>query len=168
VLLPYALIVGGHYSATAAGAALIPMPLVMAVSSPRMGSLAGRTGSRLPLIIGPMITAMGFVMLWWCGSDASYWVAVFPAIVLISVGMSAAAAPLTTAVLKSVDSAHTGSASGFNSAISRTGGLVATALLGAVLAATGPAMIAHLHIALVVGAAAAIASSVSALLWVRN
>ena len=66
-----------------------------------------------------------------------YWTTVLPAILVMAVGMSGAVAPLTTAVLSSVDAEHTGSASGFNSAVSRTGGLIATAMLGAVLAARG-------------------------------
>jgi hypothetical protein len=76
--------------------------------------------------------------------------------------MSAAVAPLTTAVLTSVDAAHTGSASGFNSAVARTGGLVATALLGSVLAARGHLLLVAFHEAMLISAAACVAASVSA------
>lgn len=82
--------------------------------------------------------------------------------------MAGAVAPLTTAVLASVDAAHTGSASGFNSAVSRAGGLIATALLGTALGATGPQLMFGSHVAALAGAAMAIAASVSAFLLVRN
>jgi predicted MFS family arabinose efflux permease len=77
---------------------------------------------------------------------------VLPMMVVIALGMSAAVAPLTTAVLTSVDQEHTGSASGLNSAVARTGGLVATALLGSVLAAEGDRLLAAYHVAMGVGA----------------
>jgi EmrB/QacA subfamily drug resistance transporter len=168
VLLPYMLIVGERYSGTAAGAALIPFPLVLAFASPVTGTLAGRIGSRLPLAIGSLIVAAGFCLLLRIHEGASYWTAVLPAVLTIAIGMSGAAAPLTAAVLKSVDAAHTGSASGFNSAISRLGGLIATALLGTVLGASGAALIAEFHIAALIGAAVAVAASLSALLLVRD
>ena len=168
VLLPYVLIVAGHYSGTAAGAALLPFPLVIALTSPIMGGLAGRSGARLPLTIGPIVVAAGFCLLLQIDGSASYWSAVLPAVLVIAVGMAGAVAPLTTAVLSSVDSSHTGSASGFNSAVSRTGGLVTTALLGAVLGANGPELITQFHIAALAGAVIAIAASASAFSLVRT
>src|SRR5882724_5264024 len=110
VLVPYVLIVAHGYSAVQAGAALLPLPLIIAL------------------------------------------------------GMACAVAPLTTAVLMSVDAEHTGSASGLNSAVARTGGLVATALLGSVLAATGPGLTTAFGIAMAVCAAVCLAASASALL----
>jgi predicted MFS family arabinose efflux permease len=88
---------------------------------------------------------------------------VLPAIVVIAIGMSMAVAPLTTAVLASVDSDHTGSASGFNSAVARIGGLVATALLGSVLTAKEPGFLDEVHDAAISGAAIAAAAGLSAL-----
>jgi hypothetical protein len=87
---------------------------------------------------------------------------VLPAILVIAVGLSGAVAPLTTAVLSSVDARHAASASGFNSAVARTGGLAATALLGTVLAAHGPALLAAFHAAMIAGAAACAAAAFSA------
>jgi EmrB/QacA subfamily drug resistance transporter len=169
ILLPYLLIVSAHYSATAAGAALLPFPLIVAVASPLMGGLAGRIGPRWPLAIGSLVVACGFcLMLRIDGGGSRYWTSVFPAIFVVSLGMSGAVAPLTTAVLASVDAAHTGSASGLNSAVSRAGGLITTALLGAVLGATGSQLIIGSHIAAVAGAAMAAAASISALLLVRD
>jgi EmrB/QacA subfamily drug resistance transporter len=168
VLLPYVLIQGAHYSATAAGATLLPFPIVVALTSPLMGSIAGRRGPRIPLTIGPIVVGMGFLLLLELAPTSSYWTGVLPAIVVIALGMAGAVAPLTTAVLSSVDSRHTGSASGLNSAVARAGGLVATALLGGVLAAEGAALFDAFHVAATAGAAASILAGVSAFLLVRG
>jgi len=112
--------------------------------------------------------AAGFVLMVRIADGGEYWTTVLPAILVMAFGMAGAVAPLTTAVLSSVDARHTGSASGFNSAVSRTGGLIATALLGAVLAAQGQ-QLAHLfRIASLIGAAAALAASASAFLLIRD
>src|SRR6185295_3966650 len=103
VLIPYVLITEAHYSATAAGAALLPLPLVLSVASPMMGGLAGRIGARLPLVIGPLVVAVGFLLTLRISAAADYWTEVLPAILIIAVGLSGAVAPLTTAVLNSVD-----------------------------------------------------------------
>ena len=91
-----------------------------------------------------------------------YWTTVFPAVVVMALGMAGAVAPLTTAVLSSVDARHTGSASGFNSAVARAGGLIDTALLGAVLASRGEQLAQDFRVAVLIGAAAALAASASA------
>jgi EmrB/QacA subfamily drug resistance transporter len=161
VLVPYLLIVGRGYSATAAGAALLPFPLIIAAISPLIGQAAGKVGSRWPLTIGPLGVAAGFGLMTRI-AGGGYWDTVFPAVVVMAVGMAGAVAPLTTAVLSSVDARHTGSASGFNSAVSRTGGLIATALLGAVLAARGSELAHDFRIACLIGAASALAASASA------
>jgi len=166
VLVPYILIQGAHYTATGAGAALLPFPIVLAVASPIMGSIAGRSGPRLPLTIGPMIVAAGFLLLLLLTPGSSYWTGVLPAILVISLGMAGAVAPLTTAVLTSVDARHTGSASGLNSAVSRAGGLVATALLGGVLAAEGEALYDAFHVAALFGAGVSVLAGASAFLFV--
>ena len=162
VLIPYLSIRAAGYSATAAGAALLPLPLMLTVTSPIAGALAGRIGPRLPLTIGPLIVAAGFLLALRINISANYWADVLPMIVVIAVGMSAAVAPLTTAVLTAVDARHTGSASGLNSAVARTGGLIATALLGSVLAATGNQLLSAFHAAMMAGAAACAAASLSA------
>ncbi|HEY2679439.1 MAG TPA: DHA2 family efflux MFS transporter permease subunit [Steroidobacteraceae bacterium] len=161
VLIPYLLINAAHYSGTAAGAALLPLPLLLAIISPFAGALAGRIGARLPLTMGPIIVALGFLLSLRIDHTANYWSDVLPVMLMISLGMSAAVAPLTTAVLTSVDARHTGSASGFNSAAARTGGLVATALLGSVLAA-GTELLGAFHVAMIGCALACVTSSVCA------
>ena len=161
VLFPFVLIQAAGYSATQAGTSLLPFAVVLALTSPMMGSLAGRIGPRLPLSIGPLVVAGGFFLALRIGPDTAYWTTVLPAILVIAVGMAGAVAPLTTAVLGSVDKRHTGSASGLNSAVARTGGLVATALLGGVLSATGAALIVNFHAASVVCALTCVAASAS-------
>ena len=156
VLIPYVLIEAAGYSGTAAGAALLPLPIVLSLASPMMGRLAGRLGSRLPLGLGSLIVGLGFLLAVRFDGNSSYWTSVFPAILVIALGLSGAVAPLTTAVLNSVDARHTASASGFNSAVARTGGLVATALLGTVLAAHGPALLTAFHAAMIPGVPAAV------------
>lgn len=163
VLLPYVLIKGGGYSSVAAGAALLPLPLILSLTSPVIGDLAGRVGPRLPLAIGSSIAAGGFLLALRIGNGGSYWVGILPAILSIALGVSAAVAPLTTAVLNSVDVRHTGSASGLNSAVARAGGLIATASFGAVLAAEGEELWVAFHIAMLVGAAACVAATLSVL-----
>ena len=168
VILPYILIRGAGYSATLAGAALLPLPLILTVTSPVMGGIAGRIGARLPLTVGPIIVGLGFLLALRIGGGASYWTTVLPAIVVISLGMAGAVAPLTTAVLSSVDAQHTGSASGLNSALARTGGLIATALLGSVLAAGGAPLVHDFHIAAMVAAAASAGAGLAAFALIPN
>jgi EmrB/QacA subfamily drug resistance transporter len=161
VLVPYVLIRAFGYGATEAGLSLLPFAAVVALASPAMGALAGRIGARLPLSLGPLVVAGGFLLMLRMTPEAGYWSGVFPAILVIAIGMTGAVAPLTTAVLSSVDRAHTGSASGFNSAAARVAGMVATALLGGVLAGSGPGLIAGFHAAALVCAAACVAASAS-------
>lgn len=169
VLVPYVLIESQGYSATAAGAALLPLPVVLALASSAMGRLASRVGARLPLIIGPVVTAAGCalaVQIGGTGGAGSYWTTVFPALMLVSLGMAIAVAPLTTAVLESVPAKRTGVASGFNNTVARTGSLVASALLGGVLAAPADQLAARFHVAVLATAAAALAAGICAFIWV--
>ena len=168
VLLPYVLIRAAAYSATAAGATLLPFAVVLTLTSPLMGGLAGRIGSRVPLAVGSLMVAAGFLLILRVGPGGEYWTSVLPALLLIAFGMAGAVAPLTTAVLASVDARHTGSASGLNSAVARTGGLVATALLGSVLGTVGPRLIEGFHIAAAVGALASVGAAAAAFLLVKD
>jgi EmrB/QacA subfamily drug resistance transporter len=163
VLIPDVLIKAAAYSGTKAGSALLPFALVLALASPLMGAIAGRIGSRVPLAIGPLIVAGGFLLLLRIGNHADYWTEVLPGILVTSIGMAGAVAPLTTAVLGSVGHRHTGAASGLNSAMARIGGLIATALLGGVLGAAGPALIGGFHTVAWICAAACAAASASAI-----
>jgi predicted MFS family arabinose efflux permease len=97
------------------------------------------------------------------GADAQYWRDIFPAILLVAVGMSLALAPMTTLVLTSVDAGHAATASGFNSAVSRAGSLSAVALLGGVLQKSGTELIGGFHMAMLVSAAACVVAVAAAL-----
>jgi EmrB/QacA subfamily drug resistance transporter len=168
VLVPYFLIQVAGFSGTQAGSALLPVAIILTLASPLMGRLAGRIGPRWPLTIGPLVVAVGFLLSLRMGTKTDYWTTVLPAILVMAIGMAGAVAPLTTAVLSSVDSHHTGSASGFNSAVARTGGLVATALLGSVLGAKGDALVAGFHTAAIACAAASALAGMAAFALVKD
>jgi EmrB/QacA subfamily drug resistance transporter len=167
LLIPYVLIEARGYSAAMAGAALLPLPLVVALASSQMGKLAVRTGARAPLSIGSIVVAVGCVLAARVGIEGSYWTTTFPAVLTISLGMAAAVAPLTTAVLASVEMKREGVASGLNSAVARTGGLIATAVASVVLAAHGTMLVRAYQVACLVAAGAAVISGPCAFLWVR-
>ncbi len=162
VLLPYLLIVGGGYSPLQAGFALLPFSIVIGTASRLAGRLTGKMGPRWPLTIGPIITGVGFALMLRADPHASYWTSILPGVAVIALGMAGAVAPLTTAVLSSVGRRHTGTASGFNSAIARTGGLMATALAGAVIAEAGARLVEAFHAAALVAAVLAVASGLIA------
>lgn len=162
LLLPYTLIEALHYPATLAGLAVLPFPIIVAFGSPMMGKVAARIGPRWPLTIGPLIVAGGYGLGIRIGTQGDYLTTVLPSILAVSLGMAIAVAPLTTAVLSAVDEHHVGTASGLNSAVSRAGGLIVTALLGAVLSQQGEALVTALHDAALVGAGLALLSALTA------
>lgn len=142
-LLPFQLIRVHGYGATAAGLALLPLSIGLAVLSPLAGGFAQRLGARVLLTLGPLLAAGGFMLLALGAGDADYWTGVFPGLALMSLGMGIAVAPLTDVVLASVDNAYEGAASGINNAVARIAGLLAVALAGFVLAGdAGPQAVA--------------------------
>jgi EmrB/QacA subfamily drug resistance transporter len=168
MLLPYLLIVDGHYSPLAAGMALLPFSVVIGVGSQATGWIAGRIGPRWPLTVGPIVTGAGFVVLGRIDPQAGYWAGVLPGLLLVALGMAATAAPLTTAVLASVDDRHSGAASGFNTAIARTGGLIATALAGAVIAGVGGSLTTAFRGAALIAALVAMVAALTAFATLRT
>jgi EmrB/QacA subfamily drug resistance transporter len=119
------------YNALEAGAALLPLTVMMLLFSARAGALAQRIGPRLPMTIGPLIVAVAMALLSRVEPGTSYWTTVLPAALVLGGGLSLTVAPLTAAVLAAIDDRHAGIGSAINNAVARIAGLLAVALLPA-------------------------------------
>lgn len=136
-LLVLQLQVSAGYSPLAAGVATLPVTVVMLLLSSRSAVLAARTGPRLPMALGPLVCATGVVLLASVDGGASYWLEVFPGMLLFAFGLTGLVSPLTTAVLAAAPDRHAGVASGVNNAVARSGSLLAVAALPAVVGLSG-------------------------------
>jgi len=130
--LPFGLIRLGGYSATQAGAALLPFALIMGFGASFAGTVADRLGPRLLLTVGPVVAACGLAMLAFADLRRPYWAGVFPPMFLLGAGMAITVPPLTSTAMGAAGKAHAGIASGVNNAVARVAGLLAVAVLGAV------------------------------------
>jgi MFS family permease len=131
--LPLNLIQVQRYPPTSAGAALLPFILIMSFLSRWSGGLVARYGPKLPLVVGPVITAVGYLLFLLPGIGGNYWTNFFAPAVVLGLGMAITVAPLTTTVMSSIGQNRAGTASGVNNAVARTASLVAIAVLGVVM-----------------------------------
>jgi EmrB/QacA subfamily drug resistance transporter len=123
----------GHYSATMAGLSLIPVTFIMFALSPRFGALSGKYGPRLFMTLGPIVAAAGFLFMLQVDANVNYWAHILPGVLIFGLGLSMTVAPLTSAVLGSIDERHAGIGSAINNAIARIAGLLAIAALGVII-----------------------------------
>ncbi len=126
----------GHYSAIAAGLSLLPITLIMFVLSPRIGALAGKYGPRWFMALGPTICGLGMLWMLMVDRTVMYWTQIFPGVILFGLGLSITVAPLTSAILGSIDSRRAGIGSAINNAVARIAGLIAIAAVGIVVGNT--------------------------------
>jgi len=126
----------GRYPATLAGLAMLPVSILNIALSPTFGSLAGKYGPRLFMTAGPIIGGIGYLMMTWIDQSANYWTQVLPGTIVFGLGLSITVAPLTAAILGSIDAGQAGIGSAINNAVSRVAGLIAVAMLGIIVGAT--------------------------------
>jgi len=125
----------GGYSATVAGLALMPITIIMFLLSSKFGALAGKYGPRLFMAVGPFIAALGFATMLMVDQSVNY-LHLLPGILLFGLGLSITVAPLTSAILESIDNSQAGIGSAINNAVARIAGLVAIAAIGVVIGST--------------------------------
>jgi EmrB/QacA subfamily drug resistance transporter len=160
------------YTPIAAGAATLPVTLLMLGLSARSGALAQRIGPKIPLTVGPLVAAAGMLMLTQVNPGDAYVASVLPGVVVFGLGLVLVVSPITATVLAAADESHAGIASGINNAVARVAQLLAVAVLPVVAGITGrgfydPATMTHgFHVAMVVAAALAVGGGVLAWLTI--
>jgi len=173
-LVPVVLQVAHGYSPLAAGAALLPVTVIMLLLSSRSGALAARIGPRLQMSVGPLVIAASFLLFIRIGGSGDYLTAVLPAVLVFGLGVAIMVAPLTATALAAAPADHAGIASAVNNDVARVGGLIAVAVLPALAGITGdsylhPAVLgADFKTAALFSAAFCAAGGVLAALTIRN
>jgi EmrB/QacA subfamily drug resistance transporter len=162
------------YTPLQAGAASLPITILMLALSSRAGALAQARGPRLPLTVGPLLIAAGMLLMLRIAPGSSYLTDVLPAVVVFGLGLAATVAPVTATVLAAADERHAGVASGVNNAVARTAQLAAVAALPLAVGLSGDqyvdpmALTGAFHRAMVISAVLAAAGAVIAALYIRS
>jgi len=125
-----------QFSATQAGAAFMPVIILIFLLSRWSGNFADKSGPRRLMIIGPILIAIGFFMYMTAGAAANYWITFLPATIVFGIGLGITVAPLTVVALGSVPIQQSGLASGVSNGVSRVATMLAVALLGFVMVLT--------------------------------
>jgi len=154
------------YPATLAGLALLPVSIINIALSPLFGSLAGKYGPRLFMAAGPIIGGIGYLMLTWIDETGNYWTQVLPGTLVFGLGLTITVAPLTAAILGSIDASQAGIGSAINNAVARVAGLIAVAMLGIIVG--GTLDVPSFHRGLVVTALLLIAGGVISAFGIQN
>jgi MFS family permease len=162
-LLPFVMIQGARLPPIVAGAAFIPLQILVTTISPLAGRVCRRLGRRAPLILGGLMVAGGCLAGLRIDGHAAYWSDIFPAVLILALGMGLVVAPLSTLVLTSVNSDLAGTAAGINSSVSRVGSLVGVALIGGVLQG-GPGLMHAFHLAMAVAAGSCVLAALTVLI----
>lgn len=154
------------YPATVAALAFLPVSLGNIFLSGLFGSLSGKYGPRLFMTAGPIIAGVGYLLFLTMGENVDYWWNVLPGVLLFAVGLSVTVAPLTAAILGSIPSKQAGIGSATNNAVARVAGLIATAMIGVILA--GPLAVESFHRVIIVTAVLLIAGGIVSFIGIRN
>jgi EmrB/QacA subfamily drug resistance transporter len=174
LLLVLQLQIVAGFAPVAAGAALLPVTALMLLFSARAGALAGRIGPRLPMTVGPLVSAAGLLLLLRVDATTSWLVDLLPAMLVFGAGLALTVAPLTATVLDSAPDRYAGAASGVNNAVARAAGLLAVAVVPGLAGISGgdytdpTAFDAGFRIAMLIGAGLLIAAAVSAFTLIRK
>jgi EmrB/QacA subfamily drug resistance transporter len=123
------------YDALQAGLATLPTTVVLFLLSRRFGALADRYGPRFFMGVGPLVAALGQLLMLRVDRNLDYVTDLLPALVLFSLGLAMTVAPLTAAVLAGANESDAGIASGVNNAIARVAGLVGVSVVGVLISA---------------------------------
>jgi EmrB/QacA subfamily drug resistance transporter len=165
VVIVFLLQVAG-YPATIAALTFLPVSIGSILLSGRFGALSGRLGPRLFMTLGPIVAGLGQLWFLTMGENVNYWVNVLPGVLLFAVGLSATVAPLTAAVLGSIPATQAGIASATNNAVARVAGLIATAMIGVIVA--GQLDVTSFHRVIIVVAVLLFAGGVVSFVGIRN
>jgi predicted MFS family arabinose efflux permease len=157
------------FSALQAGLSLLPVTIVMFFLSPRTGRLSMRYGPRVFMALGPIVAGGAVLAYTRLPQDLDYWIDIFPALLVFSVGLSLTVAPLTTTVLADAGPGDAGVASGVNNAVARVAGLLAIAVLGIAAAGGGDHLTASgFHVTMAAVAALLVAGGLIGAVGIRN